>query len=438
MENLATETHFLIAEYLDRPEIAALCLTSRRLNNVFVTISFRDVVVESNVQSFARMQELSLDPLRDHVKRIIYSGLFLPDDHEGELVLTYMATSEIMPKKITRAQTILCSQMVAQSNNNLDGSIFDECLGKFPNLECLEFQSGHPFRFHPFSDEPIFDPEVLKGSVARHTSVQPMIGQNHHARQFAVLLAAARTHPRISRIKALAIPLNALCTIKNQDLNLGLANIRHLVLGFLNIGKREKGSKSPLALRFAKKLEKLELSSDRVDPEDQTPLISLWRIMSPGLRLPLLHTLKLQDFKTSANKFTHFLKKNSTSLKSLELINITWACLGGGHTTRETFLTFILFLEQNLQLQVFHVGGFIDGDVNAGPGWYTYGDGKRCPDCKTRLPVERMKFQVEDFVVHGSSHDCFAMIIQRKPDLRASFLNGTFGDCCWNPLDELV
>ena len=425
METLATETHFHIAQYLEKHEIAALCLTSRRLNNVFVTISFRDVVVEHNAQSFTRMKELSLGPgpLKEYVKRIIYSGLFLPGDHKGELALTHKAAPEIMPNRMTRAQTVLCSQAAAQSSNDLDGLIFKECLGKFPNLECLEFQSGHPLRFHPHPDEKILDLEVSKGNFARGTSVRPMIGHNHHARQFAALLAAACTQPKISKVKTLAIPLNELCTIKGKDLNLGLANIRHLVLGLLNIGKREKGSKFPLSLRFAKVLEKLELSSDRVDTQKYLPLISLWRIMSPGLRLPLLHSLKLQDFMTSANKFIQLLKNHATSLKSLELINITWAWLGTGHTTKQTFMTFVLYLEKSLQLENFHVGGFINGDSSSGPGWYTYGDNKQCSGCETRLPVERMKFQLEDFVVHGTSHDCFAMLIQ-NPHYRAQLVGG--------------
>lgn len=450
MDQLATELLLKVASNLPEPDLSALRLTSKQLCRVAEEFLFKEMILESNLQSLLRLQQLASHSLRKHVKRIIYSGLFLVD--EEDFPFDHNAAEVVRRQQIgnftldahrdenspfQRYIELLRGQKLVESDA-MDRYFFQEELEKFPNLQELMFSSGHDgYHCRKFPAVKTSKFEVWKGSTERKSLVRPDVksGQRHHKRQFEALLAAAHRNPRITQLTAVAIPLKVFQDGLYEDHCLSLANLRHLTLRFQNTYIYQTHTHIPAAMNKATQLETLHLSYGRVDLFSQIPLISLWNVLARDLHLPSLRSLKLEGFLMEAPELAEFLKRHSSTLKVLELrdLSLPPSTNYGQHVPKSAWVWLIRFLEQSLGLKRFYISGQLDENRADGPGWSAYDTNRECFSCREKSPEARLRHQIETFVVHGPLTESFHVKLGQK-EFWDDLGGGLVEDCSWRSL----
>ena len=451
MDTLPNEVLSLIFADSSKADLASARCTCRKFCHSTEGLLFRDIFVHGNIESFQGLHELSKHPrLRQHVKRLLYSGLFLGGNHDTDVLHHRNATgdSQWQLRKTVQGKKAeenfhyeqycqhLAGQLLMQTGD-ADVLEFKRCIQRLPNLRELEFYSGHQRYFKSKDNITVSEDFAPKswdfvGRVARQTLVypDPNSGRKYHSKQFKALVASAHVNPNILAIRGFVLPFDVLMVNWDLETCNGLRQIRHLDLGIaLQIYSSQRpGSRRNLAsmLTNAHQLETLELAYDGLNGGvEDVQLLRLNHLISIDAYWPLLTSLKLSNFVDLKTRFCDVLSTHAATLQILDIRNFTLGNDGSDDvsSTRDLWIFLFQHLRTHLKLKQVRLGGRLGG--RTGVGWTVEDLHEACTTClENETPLEdTLKHKIQQYLVHGDSfQDGFP---------ESKLAEGTLEDCSW-------
>lgn len=451
MDTLPNEVLSLIFADSSKADLASARCTCRRICHITEGLLFGDVFVYGNIESFPGLHELSKHPrLRQHVKRLLYSGLFLGGNHDADLLHHRDTTGneQWQLRRTLQGEKAEEDHHYEQYCQHLEGQLlmqtgdadvleFKRCMQRLPNLRELEFYSGHQ-RYCKLKDNITrskdFAPKSwdFVGRIARQTLVYPDLnsGRKYHSKQFKALVASAHVNPNILAIRGFVLPFDVLMVNWDLESCKSLRQIRHLELG---IALPAYGSQRPPRHRHlasmvtnAHQLETLELAHDGLNGEFvDVRVFRLNHLISIDAYWPLLTSLKLSNFVDLKTRFRDVLSTHAATLQILEIrnFNLVSEVSDNMSSTRDLWISLFQHLRAHLKLKQVRLGGQLGG--GNGVGWTVEDLDEACTTClENGTPYKgTLKHQIQQYLVHGDSfQDGFP---------GSELAEGTLKDCSW-------
>ena len=431
MDTLPNEVLSLIFADSSKADLASARCTCRKICHSTEGLLFSDIFVYGNIESFRGLHELSQHPrLRQHVKRLLYSGLSLGGNHDADVLHHRNPTGDgqWQIRKTLQGEKSEEDFHYDQYCQHLEGQLLMQtgdadvlelkrCIQRFPNLRELEFYSGHQ-RYCKSKDNITrstdFAPKSwdFVGRIARQTLVypDPNSGRKYHSKQFKALVASAHVNPNILAIGGFLLPFDVLMLGWDLEICKNIRQIRHLELG---IALPIHGSQLPPSHRFlagmlayAHQLETLELAYDGlIRGFEDVRVLNLDYLISIHAYWSHLTSLKLSNFFDLKTRFRDVLSTHAATLQILEIRNFKLVVDHSDHvsSTRDLWISLFQHIRTHLKLKQVRLGGQLGG-FN-GVGWTVEDLHEACTTClENGTPLEgTLKHQIEQYLAHGDS-----------------------------------
>ncbi|MCJ1453093.1 hypothetical protein MMC28_003438 [Mycoblastus sanguinarius] len=408
-----------ICQCLATPELKTARLICRSFSPVARKHLFEEVLLKSNLASYRKLSYISRHPVLSHfVYKVLFDGTLLSDRFEDyDEWLRYDGNSSkdghlsaknegafrdhFMPAELkyhySQYRYHIESQRFAQAESNEADWLLDACKS-FQNLEAIAYVSGQKATTERVIriQKPLLTRKTLS-AIGQETLVEPDAYASPHecALKFKALLEAAHAScGRLKNIEGIGIPyetfdmLGISPAVNEEDMR----TVRHLNLYVAC--DRQRDRRTEYLAKFlanALMLQSLQLSFDRQTSfAFQGQNVKLSELLVDRIHWPSLNKLHLATIETSEADLKDFLETHSSTLRSLELCNITlrkWP--PSGHGKGDSWVTLIQFLSESLSLK--HVS--LDGELTSpAEGWATYDRDHWEHEFHTPQGISMMKF----------------------------------------------
>ncbi|KAH6667812.1 hypothetical protein B0J14DRAFT_172849 [Halenospora varia] len=411
-----------ICEYLKRPDLRNVRLLHRVFDSAARRILFRTIFLKVNSLSFGRLLEISKnETLRHHVEVVVYDGRELdlsqiPEfknwlcyDAARGIGLAILQKREDFLARFSRQQlqeyyfnfcryVTLAQEQISQWGNEEEW--LREATRRFPRLSAIEYAESE---LDPEYGREL-QPMSLFSQMAQEILAEPDEGLGFCNAHFWALVRAVfcgqERPPQVKALRGEMLDYEYFPMLNQAVPQLNLRSVQRLSLDFVSEGQGTATQTLASFLKCAPNLSTLRLSFGDQPGLLHNPATFLpTGLFDQSLHWNHLRDLSLQNLVLSPSRLQQLLRGHSTTLRSLELSDMTLqlgseTIVGGD---RALWIRIIEFLSQSLSLNRIKLVGYFMADTNE--AWTTSAGAGYAFIC---APQGRcLLSRIEHFIIHG-------------------------------------